>query len=184
WIVMKALDKDRSRRYESPNQLASDVRRYLAGEAIVAAPANVAYRLRKFLRRHRPATIVGASLAAGILLALAGITPGLVQARHSNTILRESTQTAQNALGRVLAETLVGEKHDKPVGWSDIVELPSGKAYSMMYFLEKPTDPDSGRLLVRLLVNTPDGGHALDLNAPPDQSAAASIAVVTMAQRA
>src|SRR5262249_21946671 len=66
----------------------------------------------------------------------------------------------------------------------DIVELPSGKAYSMMYFLEKPTDPDSGRLLVRLLVNTPDGGRALDLNAPPDQSAAASIAVVTMAQRA
>ncbi|MCB9864519.1 MAG: protein kinase, partial [Phycisphaerales bacterium] len=60
WIVMKALDKDRARRYESPNQLAADVMRHLAGEAVVAAPPGVGYRVRKFVRRNRGAVLTGA----------------------------------------------------------------------------------------------------------------------------
>ncbi|MFN0135214.1 MAG: serine/threonine-protein kinase, partial [Phycisphaerae bacterium] len=50
WIVMKALDKDRARRYESPSQFAADVQRHLSGEPVVAAPPSMAYRVRKFVR--------------------------------------------------------------------------------------------------------------------------------------
>src|SRR4029077_7788072 len=65
-IVAKALEKTRSRRYASAGDLASDIRRYLRGEAILARPASALYQLRKFARRHR-ALVAGAS---GIFAAL------------------------------------------------------------------------------------------------------------------
>ena len=65
-IVGKALEKDKTRRYASAGDLASDIRRYLRGEAILARPASVLYQLRKFARRHR-AIVAGTS---GIFAAL------------------------------------------------------------------------------------------------------------------
>jgi hypothetical protein len=53
WIVMKALEKDRSRRYETANGIARDIQRYLKDEPVEACPPSAAYRLRKFLQRHR-----------------------------------------------------------------------------------------------------------------------------------
>ncbi|MBS0187452.1 MAG: serine/threonine protein kinase [Planctomycetes bacterium] len=70
WIVMKALEKDRARRYETANGLAMDVRRYLTGEPVVAAPPSRAYRVRKFVRRNR--LVVGAAGAVAIAL-IAGL---------------------------------------------------------------------------------------------------------------
>jgi hypothetical protein len=55
WIAMKALEKDRTRRYGAPLELAADIRRYLNHEPVVARPASVAYQLRKYIRRHRVA---------------------------------------------------------------------------------------------------------------------------------
>jgi eukaryotic-like serine/threonine-protein kinase len=55
WIVMKTLEKDRNRRYETANGLAMDVQRYLADEAVQACPPSAAYRIRKFARRNRAA---------------------------------------------------------------------------------------------------------------------------------
>jgi WD40 repeat protein len=65
-IVAKALEKEKSRRYASPGDLASDIRRYLRGEAILARPASALYQLRKFVRRHR--ALVGGVL--GVFTAL------------------------------------------------------------------------------------------------------------------
>jgi tetratricopeptide (TPR) repeat protein len=65
---MKAIEKDRSRRYETANGLAMDVKRYLADEPVVAGPPSKAYRARKFIRRHRVA-VTAAFLLAVILLA-------------------------------------------------------------------------------------------------------------------
>src|SRR5262249_32317422 len=53
WIVMKALEKDRSRRYETANSFAMDVQRYLADEPVLACPPSSGYRLRKFVRRNK-----------------------------------------------------------------------------------------------------------------------------------
>src|SRR5260370_30651666 len=61
WVVMKALEKDRDRRYDSANGLARDLQRYLADEVVEARPPSAGYRLRKFVRRHR-VQVIAASL--------------------------------------------------------------------------------------------------------------------------
>jgi WD40 repeat protein/serine/threonine protein kinase/Flp pilus assembly protein TadD len=78
WIVMKALEKDRSRRYETANGLAMDVQRYLADEPVLAGPPSTTYRLRKFTRRNRgvltAATLVSAALVlAVVVLAISNV---------------------------------------------------------------------------------------------------------------
>ncbi len=72
WIVMKALDKDRGRRYGTASDLAADVRRHLAGEAVLAAPPGTLYLFRKFLRRHRLQVSMAAIVALSLLAGLAG----------------------------------------------------------------------------------------------------------------
>jgi serine/threonine protein kinase/WD40 repeat protein/Tfp pilus assembly protein PilF len=66
WIVMKALDKDRSRRYETASAFAADVQRYLHDESVLACPPSAAYRFGKFARRNRGALATG-TLVAGVL---------------------------------------------------------------------------------------------------------------------
>jgi hypothetical protein len=68
WIVMKALEKDRNRRYESASGFAADVLRYLGNEPVSAGPPGVRYRLRKFIRRHK----TGVAVAAAFALVLVG----------------------------------------------------------------------------------------------------------------
>ena len=68
WIAMRALEKDRTRRYGSPNELAADLQRHLKHEPVLAGPPSVAYRSKKFIRRHR----VGVSFAAVLFLVLVG----------------------------------------------------------------------------------------------------------------
>jgi serine/threonine protein kinase len=73
WIVMKALDKDRGRRYETANGLARDLQRYLADEPVEACPPTVGYRLRKAFRKHRQLVVTaGAFLAVVTLAAVVG----------------------------------------------------------------------------------------------------------------
>ncbi len=71
WIVMKALEKDRARRYETANGLAQDIQRHLQGDAVVAAPPSAGYRLRKFVHRNRGTvaalTAVALSLVVGVV---------------------------------------------------------------------------------------------------------------------
>ncbi|YCM45730.1 WD40 repeat domain-containing serine/threonine protein kinase [Verrucomicrobiaceae bacterium 227] len=68
WIVMKALEKDRTRRYETANALASDVQRHLKDEPVTAAAPKMFYRLGKYARRHRAAIILVSSIAALLLV--------------------------------------------------------------------------------------------------------------------
>jgi serine/threonine protein kinase len=70
WIVMKAMERDRGRRYSSASELAADVDRYLKYEAVAAGPPSTAYRLRKYARRHRAALAVAFTLVAGLSIAL------------------------------------------------------------------------------------------------------------------
>jgi eukaryotic-like serine/threonine-protein kinase len=73
WIVMKALEKDRNRRYESASAFAADVRRYLLDEPVLACPPSVAYRFRKIARRNKARlAVVGVGLI-GLVLAVVGL---------------------------------------------------------------------------------------------------------------
>ncbi len=73
WIVMKALEKERNRRYETANGFAQDIQRYLADEPVQACPPSAWYRLRKFVRRKKTTLAV----AACVVLALAGVAGGI-----------------------------------------------------------------------------------------------------------
>jgi tetratricopeptide (TPR) repeat protein len=73
WIVMKALEKDRNRRYETANDFALDVQRYLADEPVLACPPSVGYRFRKFARRNRGRLAAAAVLTVALLVAVGGV---------------------------------------------------------------------------------------------------------------
>jgi eukaryotic-like serine/threonine-protein kinase len=83
WITMKALEKDRARRYGAPSELAGDIRRHLNHEPVEARPASAGYRLRKYARRHR----VAVGVVAGLVLLLAAFS--VLQALQLRRITRE-----------------------------------------------------------------------------------------------
>lgn len=97
WIVMKALEKDRNRRYESANAFAADVQRYLADETVQACPPSAWYRFRKFARRNKGAL---AAAAAGVLLVLLVIV-GLAV---NNWLVTREKQQKEAALERAVQE--------------------------------------------------------------------------------
>jgi eukaryotic-like serine/threonine-protein kinase len=104
WIVMKALEKDRTRRYESANIFALDVQRFLAGEVVLAAPPSASYLLRKFVRRHRTAFTWAASIIALLILA-AGFQ--VWQVRHwsgTETIARDEVANEVHSFRGMKAE--------------------------------------------------------------------------------
>jgi len=83
WMVMKTLEKDRNRRYETANGLAMDVQRYLADEAVQACPPSASYRLRKFVRRHKGPVLAGTVIILLLIGGIVGTTLGLLQAQTS-----------------------------------------------------------------------------------------------------
>jgi tetratricopeptide (TPR) repeat protein len=91
WLVMKALEKDRGRRYATANGLAEDVRRYLADEPVLACPPSASYRLRKFARRNRGRLAV----CAGVFLAFTVIAATLAWALGDRVARAEEAERAE-----------------------------------------------------------------------------------------
>lgn len=83
WIVMKCLEKDRNRRYDSAGGLVSDIRRHLADEPVSAGPPSSAYRLSKFVKRHRTQVLAGCAIALALMFGAAGATLGMLNAMRS-----------------------------------------------------------------------------------------------------
>src|SRR5262249_46350760 len=83
WIVMKALEKDRKRRYETANGFATDIQRYLADEPVQACPPSALYRLKKFMRRNKGPVSAGSLVLLALMVGVIGTTVGLVQAKHA-----------------------------------------------------------------------------------------------------
>src|SRR5687768_8063426 len=85
WIVMKALEKDRARRYETANGLASDIQRHLNNEPVVACPPSRVYRLRKTVRRNRLAFTAAVAVVAALLGGLGVSTWLFLKEREART---------------------------------------------------------------------------------------------------
>ncbi len=102
WIVMKSLDKDRSRRYDSATSLADDIRRYLAGQPINARPPSTYYRLQKYARRHRvvflTATLVGTMMILGTAVSLWQMSKAIGERNAKDVALQEATQAKAEAI--------------------------------------------------------------------------------------
>ncbi len=97
WIVMKCLEKDRTRRYETASGLAADIQRHLRDEPVLAGPPSTSYRLRKFVKRNRSQVIAGGVVAAVLVLGVVGTSYGLVWA------LREKSRADTEATNATLA---------------------------------------------------------------------------------
>jgi tetratricopeptide (TPR) repeat protein len=97
WIVMKALEKDRSRRYETAHGLAADIQRHLENEPVMARPPSTTYRLQKAWRRNKLAFATGAIVAAALLL---GVMVSSWQAARAT----KAEKLAKNRLTEVAAE--------------------------------------------------------------------------------
>src|SRR5882672_12722 len=81
WIVLKTMEKDRTRRYETADALQSELKRYLNDEPIAARPVSTFYRGRKFVRRHKMGVAAAAAIMSALVLGIIGTSLGLVRAR-------------------------------------------------------------------------------------------------------
>jgi non-specific serine/threonine protein kinase/serine/threonine-protein kinase len=95
WITMKALEKDRTRRYDSPGELAADIGRHLRHEPVVAGPPSATYRVKKFVRRHTIGVAASALVVLALVLGILGTTAGMVRARKAEQAASREAETAQ-----------------------------------------------------------------------------------------
>jgi serine/threonine protein kinase len=102
WIVMKALEKDRARRYDSAGQFASDIQRHLRHEPVEAAAPRLSYRLSKFLRRHRLEVIAACLVGIGMGLGLAVALYGLLEARQQRNQALDNFRMARKAVDNLM----------------------------------------------------------------------------------
>jgi tetratricopeptide (TPR) repeat protein len=100
WIVMKALEKDRNRRYETANALALDVQHYLADEPVQACPPSAWYRLRKFARRNRAGVTAAAVMVLTLVLATAVSIWQAVRATRAERRALAGFRMARDAVDR------------------------------------------------------------------------------------
>jgi serine/threonine protein kinase/tetratricopeptide (TPR) repeat protein len=112
WIVMKALEKDRNRRYESASAFAADVERFLNDEPVQACPPSLTYRLRKFGRRHKGPVVAASLVILALLGGIIGTTMGLIQARAATEQERQARgrEAEQRRLAETNEKTAIAEK--------------------------------------------------------------------------
>jgi len=124
WIVMKCLEKDRSRRYETVNDLAADVRRYLNNEPILAGPPSAVYRVRKFVRRNRGAVVAGVLVAATLVIGMISTATFAVRASRQRQIAQDEAARAEAAMLKEAQQRLTAERNQE-------------KAQQIQYFLQR-----------------------------------------------
>jgi serine/threonine protein kinase/Tfp pilus assembly protein PilF len=103
WVTMKAMEKDRGRRYDTANGLGNDLERYLADQPVEARPPSTTYRIRKFVRRHQVGVGAIAAVSVALIVGAAAATVGLVRATRA-----EARAKSEAATARQVSDFLVG----------------------------------------------------------------------------
>jgi serine/threonine protein kinase/tetratricopeptide (TPR) repeat protein len=152
WIVMRCLEKDRNRRYETANDLAADLQRYLTDEQVAACPPSAGYRLKKFVRRNRVTVFAAAVVLISLLAGVMGTSIGLVRAmrldRQSQIAAEQARDAADSEHQARLAEVTQRKQADEV---ANLIE-------SLFRDLEPVTQPEElkFRLVERLNVLAAD----------------------------
>jgi eukaryotic-like serine/threonine-protein kinase len=115
WITMKALEKDRERRYPTANDFAADIERYLASEPVLASPPSARYRLNKFVRRHKGAVLAASVVVLTLIGGVVGTTWGMVEARRATTAAGEAKKRE--------SERADGEKEAREVAQKRLFQI-------------------------------------------------------------
>ncbi len=124
WIVMKCLEKDRTRRYDTANSLALEIGRYLNSEPILAGPPSTTYRMRKFVRRNKGQVFAAASILIVLLAGLGGTSFGLVQARRERAAA-EQARNESDTVTQFLSDTIASAdpgKEGKDVTVREVID--------------------------------------------------------------
>jgi serine/threonine protein kinase/tetratricopeptide (TPR) repeat protein len=110
WIVMKCLEKDRTRRYDTANGLAMDLQRHLNNEPVLASPPGAGYKIQKFVRRHRVGVVAGGFVLLALVAGIIGTSLGLVAAVRQKQETERQKQEAerQSRIARHTTDFLIG----------------------------------------------------------------------------
>jgi eukaryotic-like serine/threonine-protein kinase len=137
WIVMKALAKERQRRYDSAIGLANDLERFANNEPVNAGPPSSSYRLRKFVRRNRPQVVAASLVLLALVAGVVGTTLGLIEARKQQRIA--VAEAAEKEKAR-LSEALQRQRAEKRLAQIEKANEILGSIFKDL----DPTNADSG----------------------------------------
>ena len=134
WIVLRALEKERDRRYESPSSLADDVSRFLVGAVVAANPPSNFYRACKFIRRNRRLVLATSAVILSLIAGLAAAGYGLWRARKAT----ELATTRANELGEALAEATASRRQTERLTdvWSSMIVTAEKENYTVKMMLD------------------------------------------------
>ena len=145
WIIGKAMEKDRGRRYASAAELADDLRRYRANQPVLAGPPGTLYRVRKFVRRHRIPVAVSLLLFVALLAGAAGTTWQAFRAVRAEREVRRRFEETQK-----IAESLRGAEQEVRQRYEDIRKI----AETLLYDLDNSLRNDGPTKTRQLVVTT------------------------------
>jgi tetratricopeptide (TPR) repeat protein len=143
WIVMKCLEKDRNRRYESATALAEDVQRYMNGKPVLACPPSSVYQFRKFVARNRISVFAVSTVVIALVLGLALASIGLIKARRQRFVAEENAARADRAARTTAA---VSESLQQMLRSADPISG-KGREYTVHQLLEDYAKNLPGKLL-------------------------------------
>jgi tetratricopeptide (TPR) repeat protein len=170
WIVMKALEKDRNRRYESASAFAADVQRYLHDEPVQACPPSAWYRFRKFARRNKAALVIASVVVLAGLLAVTGLIVNNWLVTREKQRADRNLVRARDAVKKYL--TLISQDPDlKAKGLEPLRQklLATAREYYAEFVREHGGDPalraefaDIRMLLASITEEIADKGEAIE----------------------
>jgi serine/threonine protein kinase len=116
WVVMKALEKDRNRRYDTANGFARDIQRYLADEVVEARPPSRGYRLKKFVKRNKIQVIAASLVFLTLLGGIVGTSLGMASARRAQKAEARQRGIADDQRDKAIAsQRQTGIERDKAI---------------------------------------------------------------------
>lgn len=152
WIVMKAIEKEPARRYQSPGELSDEIERHLLSEPVEACPPSVSYRFKKFVARNRLATYTSMALLVGLVLATIGTSWQAYRATKAEAETAEHLLAVQAQERKTTAALNQAERNEREVRWNLYV----AKLTPMMKALKEQDFPRLRKLLNETI---PDKGE-------------------------
>jgi len=153
WIVLRAMEKDRARRYASAAALADDIERHLRNEPVLAGPPSTAYRVGKLVRRHRALVAGALAVAAALVVGIAATTTQSVRARRAE---REARHAEEEARQQAQIATAVNAFLTQMVSEANPEENPHGGEVTVREMVDR-----ASRLLEGEAMESPRVGAAL-----------------------
>jgi serine/threonine protein kinase/tetratricopeptide (TPR) repeat protein len=172
WIVMKCLEKDRARRYETASGLAADIKRHLNDEPVTAGPQGAGYRWRKFVRRNRAQVAAAGVVLAVLVLGVVGTTFGMMRAlREKGRADEETARANSSARAEAIARVAAQENEQKAVAETKRAE----DAKEEEAAARRRAETISGFVTTALKTSDPEnagGGQAMTILAAMDNAVA------------